>query len=91
VAIRVDRRVAPELDPAALDQIFTFWSPLSPRTVFRAQEHQVPAAEVAQVMGLTETQVQHAFDDFTRKQRTTQYLRMVPLELGDPGPPAPAL
>lgn len=54
-----------------------------------AQEHQVPAAEAAQVMGLTETQVQHAFDDFTRKQRTTQYLRMVPLELTEPGPPAP--
>lgn len=34
-AILVDRRVAPELDPAALDQIFTFWSPLSPRTAFR--------------------------------------------------------
>jgi len=44
-----------------------------------AQEHQVPVAEVAQVMGLTEVQVQRAFADFTRKQRTTDYLRLAPL------------
>ncbi len=43
-----------------------------------AQENNVPIPEVAQVMGLTETQVQHAFDDFTRKRRTTEYLRMPP-------------
>jgi len=55
-----------------------------------AQEHQVPVAEVAQVMGLTETQVQHAFDDFTRKQRTTRYLRTPPLDLSEPGENAPA-
>ena len=41
-------------------------------------ERQVPAAEVAQVMGLTEAQVQHAFEDIQRKHRTTQYLRMQP-------------
>jgi NAD+ synthase len=44
-----------------------------------AQEHQVPLSEVAQVMGLTEPQVQRAFDDFTRKRRTTEYLRTPPL------------
>jgi NAD+ synthase len=46
-----------------------------------AQEHNVPLPEVAQVMGFTEAQVQHAFDDFTRKQRTTAYLRMPPVSL----------
>jgi NAD+ synthase len=46
-----------------------------------AQEHRVPAPEVAQVMGLTETQVQRAFDDFTRKRCTTEYLRVPPLRL----------
>ncbi len=46
-----------------------------------AQEHGVPVPEVARVMGLTEAQVQHAFDDFTRKQRTTEYLRMQPVSL----------
>jgi NAD+ synthase len=46
-----------------------------------AQEHDVPIGEVAAVMGLTEDQVQHAFDDFTRKFRTTEYLRMAPVEL----------
>jgi NAD+ synthase len=44
-----------------------------------AQEHEVPIGEVAEVMGLTEDQVQHAFDDFTRKFRTTEYLRMSPV------------
>jgi NAD+ synthase len=43
-----------------------------------AQEHKVPVPEVAQVMGLTETQVQRAFDDFSRKHRTTEALRMPP-------------
>jgi asparagine synthase (glutamine-hydrolysing) len=34
-AILADRRVRAEIDPAVLDQVFTFWGPLSPRTVFR--------------------------------------------------------
>jgi asparagine synthase (glutamine-hydrolysing) len=34
-AILADRRVRAEMDPVALDQIFTFWTALSPRTVFR--------------------------------------------------------
>jgi NAD+ synthase len=46
-----------------------------------AQEHQVPASEVARVMGLTETQVQRAFADFARKHRTTEYLRMAPISI----------
>lgn len=29
------REVRAEIDPAILDQVFTFWAPLSPRTVFR--------------------------------------------------------
>jgi len=43
-----------------------------------AHEHQVPADCVAETMGLTETQVQHAFDDFARKSATTAYLRLPP-------------
>ena len=34
-AILADRRVRAEMDPAALDQIFTYWATLSPQTVFR--------------------------------------------------------
>ena len=34
-ALLADPRVRAEIDPAILDQVFTFWSPLSPRTVFR--------------------------------------------------------
>jgi NAD+ synthase len=44
-----------------------------------AQEHGIPVSEVAEVMGLTEVQVQRAFEDFIRKERTTEYLRMQPL------------
>lgn len=44
-----------------------------------AQEHKIAVSKVAQAMGMTEIQVQRAFDDFTRKQRTTEYLRIPPL------------
>ncbi len=44
-----------------------------------AQENQIPVPEVAQVMGLTEEQVQNAFNDFTRKHRTTEYIRTPPI------------
>src|SRR6266404_4130496 len=43
-----------------------------------AYEHGVPVPLVAEVMELTETQVQHAFDDFARKYATTEYLRRPP-------------
>lgn len=44
-----------------------------------AQQHQVPPAEVIQVMDLTEEQVQNAYNDFMRKSRTTEYLRRSPV------------
>ena len=34
-AILADRRVRPELDAVALDQVFTLWCAVSPRTLFR--------------------------------------------------------
>lgn len=45
-----------------------------------AQEHRIPAADAAEVMGLTEKQVTRAYTDFERKSRATQYLRMPPLD-----------
>jgi NAD+ synthase len=47
-----------------------------------AQEHDVPVTETAQVMGLTEEQVQRVFADLIRKQRTTEYLRTLPIGYG---------
>jgi NAD+ synthase len=44
-----------------------------------AQESGVSPEEVARQMGLTEVQVLNAFEDFTRKKRTTAYLRMAPV------------
>ena len=34
-AILADPRLSAEIDPISLDQVFTFWSALSPRTIFR--------------------------------------------------------
>jgi asparagine synthase (glutamine-hydrolysing) len=34
-ALLADRTVRAEIDPAVLEQVFTFWGPLTPRTVFR--------------------------------------------------------
>ena len=34
-AILADPRVVAEIDPVVLDQVFTFWAPPSPRTIFR--------------------------------------------------------
>jgi len=34
-AILADSRVRAEIDPGTLDQVFTFWSALSPRTIFK--------------------------------------------------------
>lgn len=46
-----------------------------------AMENQVPVAEVARVMALTEKQVEHAWGDFTRKFKATEYLRRAPIDL----------
>jgi NAD+ synthase len=48
-----------------------------------AQESNVPIADVALNMSLSEEQIQRAFRDFERKRRTTEYLRMVPIEYGE--------
>jgi NAD+ synthase len=52
-----------------------------------ALEHGVPAAQAATVMGMTELQIQRAYDDIVRKERTTQFLRLQPPML-DAAPPA---
>jgi len=44
-----------------------------------AWEQHVSPAEAARVSGLDRQQVQHVFDDIVRKQRTTEYLRTLPI------------
>jgi NAD+ synthase len=51
-----------------------------------AMDHKVPVAEVAKVMGMTEVQVQRAWDDITRKHRTTDFLRLLPPIMDAPQP-----
>jgi NAD+ synthase len=48
-----------------------------------AKENNLPVDEVAQVMGLSEIQIQRVYSDLLRKQRTTEYLRMPPVILND--------
>jgi NAD+ synthase len=50
-------------------------------SLWYAHEHEVSKAEVAKAMGLTEVQVQRAFDDFARKSRATNYLRTAPMSV----------
>jgi len=46
--------VSAELDPIALDQIFTFWFPLAPRTIFKGIEELKPAhVLIAEAHGTT--------------------------------------
>ena len=70
---------------ACTQEEFFFRLPFSVLDVlWYAMEHHVPIAEVAQEMGLEEIQVQRAYTDFTRKQRTTDYLRLAPIHLSEP-------
>lgn len=48
-----------------------------------AQEQNVKPCEVAKLMGLSEQQVGHAFQDFKRKHQTTEYLRLPPQDIDD--------
>jgi NAD+ synthase len=50
-----------------------------------ALDHEVPAAKAARVMGLSEEQVARVYADITRKERTTEYLRTLPIEYGPVG------
>lgn len=49
-ALLADPRLQAEIDPLALDQIFTYWSTLSPRTVFK-DIFEVPAGHYARLRG----------------------------------------
>jgi NAD+ synthase len=46
-----------------------------------AWEHKIPAADVSNVMDLTQDQVLRAFRDFTSKYNATNYIRAVPAHL----------
>lgn len=47
-----------------------------------AQEHGIPLPEVAQASGLSVSQIERAYSDFARKNRTTAYLRAAPITFG---------
>lgn len=49
-ALLADKSVAVEIDPVVLDQVFTFWSPLAPRSIFKGI-NQLPPGHFMQVRG----------------------------------------
>jgi len=55
-----------------------------------AQENQISIDETAEALNMTPAQVRNAFEDFTRKTRSTHYLRTPPLDMCSLGNPAPA-
>jgi NAD+ synthase len=48
--------------------------------IWYGYENGYEAAEVGEVMGKTESEVTHIYQNFQRKQKTTEYLRMQPLK-----------
>lgn len=48
-----------------------------------AQENEIPLDELTSSIGLSDEQIQRAFNDFTRKSRTTEYLRTPPIGVTD--------
>jgi NAD+ synthase len=48
-----------------------------------ALNHGLPAAELAHVLGLTERQAQHIYDDIRAKRQTTRYLHRPPVLLDE--------
>lgn len=56
--------------------------------LWHAQEHGVSVEETAAALDLAPDQVRRAFEDFTQKQRSTEYLRTPPLDLTSLGTPA---
>lgn len=46
-----------------------------------AQEHEVPVDEVARVMDLPAEAVEHVYADLERRTRSTDYLRMLPVDV----------
>lgn len=55
-----------------------------------AQENGTSPEETATALDMTPAQVRNAFEDFTRKTRTTHYLRTAPLDMAALGHPVPA-
>lgn len=52
-----------------------------------AQEHEASVEETAAALDMAEDQVRDAFADFTRKSRTTEYLRAAPQDMARLGEP----
>ena len=52
-----------------------------------AQEHEISPEETALALDMSPEQVRNAFADFTRKSRTTDYLRSAPLDMAGLGAP----
>lgn len=48
--------------------------------IWYGYENDYDAADVAKILGKTETEIKSIYNNFTRKQKTTEYLRMLPIK-----------
>ena len=76
--------------PATQEEFFFRMPFATMDLLWYAQENGVSPEETARALDLTPAQVQNAFEDFTRKTRTTHYLRTPPLDMTALGHPVPA-
>jgi NAD+ synthase len=75
--------------PATQEEFFFRLPSKTLDLLWYAQENGISAEEAADAMDMTPSQVNNAFDDFTRKKRTTHYLRTPPLDMVSLGSPIP--
>jgi len=75
--------------PATQEEFFFRLPSETMDLLWYAQENHVPVEEAAHAMGMSPDQVRNAFDNFSRKGRTTRYLRTPPLDMVSLGEPAP--
>lgn len=52
-----------------------------------ALDHDIPAADLAQALDIPEERARHVYDDIRTKRRTTAYLHLRPILLGDAAEP----
>ena len=75
--------------PATQEEFFFRLPSETMDLLWYAQENRLSVEETAEALDMSPTQVRNAFDDFTRKRRTTHYLRAAPLDMGSLGNPVP--
>jgi NAD+ synthase len=75
--------------PSTQEEFFFRLPPETLDLLSWALDNGIPAEETARAMDITPDQVNNAYEDLVRKQRTTRYLRTPPLDMTALGPAVP--